>query len=84
MVLLDNGCQFNPIIPGFVETHSLNVAQVDRAEGYNEEQIALVIPDSSKFTSQVLAILGALMTRPVTNVMKESELDAVATLWITA
>ena len=84
MVLLDNGCQFNPIIPGFVEAHSLNVAQVDRAEGYNEEQIALVIPDSSKFTSQVLAILGALMTRPVTNVMKESELDAVATLWITA
>ena len=32
--------------------------QVDRVQGYDEDQIALVIPDLSNFAAQVLVILG--------------------------
>ena len=32
--------------------------QVDRVQGYDEDQIALVIPDLSNFTAQIPVILG--------------------------
>ena len=32
--------------------------QVDRVQGYNEDQIALVIPDLSNFVAQVPVIVG--------------------------
>ena len=32
--------------------------QVDRVQGYDEDQIALVIPDPSNFVAQIPAILG--------------------------
>ena len=32
--------------------------QVDRVQGYDEDQIALVIPDLSKFAAQIPVILG--------------------------
>ena len=32
--------------------------QVDGVQGYDEDQIALVIPDLSNFTARVLVILG--------------------------
>ena len=32
--------------------------QVDGVQGYDEDQIALVIPDLSKFAAQILIILG--------------------------
>ena len=34
--------------------------QVDGVQGYDEDQIALVIPDISKFVAQIPVILGTL------------------------
>ena len=34
--------------------------QVDGVQGYNEDQIALVIPDLSNFVAQIPVILGTL------------------------
>ena len=55
--------------------------QVDGVQGYDEDQIALVIPDLFNFTTQVLVILGMPTIGRVVNVMKEAEMDALATLW---
>ena len=54
--------------------------QVDRVQGYNEDQIALVILDHSNFAAQVPVILGTPTISQVVNVMKEVEMDALATL----
>ena len=35
--------------------------QVDRVQGYDEDQIALVIPDLSNFVAQVPVIIGGAM-----------------------
>ena len=56
--------------------------QVDGVGGYNKDQIALVIPDSSKFPSRVPVTLGTLMIGRVINVIKESRPDALATPWV--
>ena len=58
--------------------------QVEGVEGYDKDQVALVIPDLSEFASRVPVILGTLMIRRVINVMKESELDELANPWINA
>ena len=55
--------------------------QVDRVWGYNEDQIALVIPDFSNFATRVPVILGTLTIGRVVNVMKEAEMDALAMPW---
>ena len=45
-------------------------AQVDRVQGYDEDQIALVIPDLSNFTARIPVILGTPTISWVINMMK--------------
>ena len=51
--------------------------QVDGVQGYDEDQIALVIPDLSSFAAQIPVILGTPTISQVVNVMKEAEIDAL-------
>ena len=58
--------------------------QVDRVQGYNEDQIALIIPDFSNFAMRVPIILGTPTIGQVVNVMREAEMDALAMPWANA
>ena len=58
--------------------------QVDGVQGYNEDQIALVVPDLSNFVAWVPSILGTPTISHVVNVMKEREIDALVTPWANA
>ena len=58
--------------------------QVDGVQGYDKDQIALIIPDFSNFVVRVPIILGTPTIGQVVNVMKEVEMDALATLWANA
>ena len=58
--------------------------QVDGVWGYNEDQIALVIPDFSNFATRVPVILGTPTIGRVINVMKDAEMDALAMPWANA
>ena len=58
--------------------------QVDGVWGYDEDQIALVIPDFSNFTTRVPIILGMPTIGCVVNVMREVEMDALAMPWANA
>ena len=73
---------------GGIHTHPLGYiiikVQVDGVGGYDEDQIALVIPDSSKFTSRGSVTLGTLMIRRIINVIKESKFDLLATSGVNA
>ena len=57
--------------------------QVDGVWGYDEDQIALVIPDFSNFATRVPIILG-MPTIDCVNIMKEAEMDALAMPWANA
>ena len=56
--------------------------QVDGVWGYDEDQIALIIPDFSNFAVRVPVILGTPTIG--LNVMREMEMDALAMLWANA
>ena len=58
--------------------------QVDAVWGYNKDQIALVMPDFSNFATRVPVILGTPTIGQVVNVMREAEMNALATLWVNA
>ena len=58
--------------------------QVDGVQGYDEDQIALVILDLSNFAARVPVILGTQMIGCIVNVIKEKEIDALAMLWVYA
>ena len=58
--------------------------QVDRVQGYDEDQIALVVPDESKFMEWIPIILGAPTISHRVNVIKEREIDALAMPWVNA
>ena len=58
--------------------------QVNVVQGYDENQIALVIPDLSNFVPWAPVILGTPMISCVINVIKEREIDALATPWVNA
>ena len=58
--------------------------QVDRVQGYDKDQIALVIPDLSNFVAQIPVILGTLTISHIINVMKETEIDTLAIPWVNA
>ena len=58
--------------------------QVDRVQGYDEDQIALVIPDPSTFVVCIPVILGTPTISQVVNMMKEAEVDALVMLWVNA
>ena len=55
--------------------------QVDGVQGYDEDQIALVILDLSNFAAQIPIILGIPTISKVINVMKEEEIDAFVMPW---
>ena len=52
-------------------------AQLDRVQGYDKDQITLVIPDLSNFAAQIPVILGTPTISHIINVMKEMEIDAL-------
>ena len=58
--------------------------QVDRVQGYDKDQMALVILDLSNFVVRVPAILGTPTISHVVNVIKEKVIDALATSWVNA
>ena len=58
--------------------------QVDRVQGYDKDQIALVILDLSTFAAQIPVILGTPTISQVINVMKEAEIDALVIPWANA
>ena len=57
---------------------------IDRVQGYDKDQIALVIPDLSNFAAQIPVILGTPTIGQVINMMKEAEVDALAVLLVNA
>ena len=57
---------------------------MDRVQGYDKDQITLVIPDLSNFLVQVPVILGTPMISHVINVINEKEIDALAIPWVNA
>ena len=58
--------------------------QVDGVQGYDEDQIALVISDLFNFATQIPVILGTLIIGCIVNVMKEAEMDALVMQWANA
>ena len=54
---------------------------MEGVQGYNKDQIPLVVPDLSNFAAQVPIILGTPTRSHVVNVMKEREIDALAMPW---
>ena len=58
--------------------------QVDGVWGYDEDHIALVILNFSHFVARVPVILGMPTIGRVVNVMREAEMDALATPWANA
>ena len=55
--------------------------RVDGVQGYDEDQIALVIPDLSNFAACIPVILGTHTISWVINVMKEAEIDTLVMPW---
>ena len=55
--------------------------QVDGVQGYDEDQIALVVPDESKFAEPAPIILRTPTISHIMNVMKEKEIDVLAMPW---
>ena len=58
--------------------------QVDGIQGYDKDQIALVILDLSNFVAWIPVILGTPTISWVVNVMKEAEIDTLAMPWVNA
>ena len=58
--------------------------QVDRVQGYDKYQIALVIPDFSNFAALIPVILRTPTISQVINVMKEAVVDAFVMSWANA
>ena len=70
---------------GNAYTHPLGYVivwvQVDTVQGYDKNQIALVIPDETKLVEWVPIILGTPTISHIMNIMKEREIDALAMPW---
>ena len=59
--------------------------QVDRVRGYDEDQIALIIPDFSHFANRVAHHPGnPYHWASCEHVMKEADMDALAMPWVNA
>ena len=54
------------------------MVQVEGVKGYNEDQVALVIPDSMAFGSRVPATQGTATINKIVNIIKESEIDELS------
>ena len=57
---------------------------MDGVQGYNEDQIALIVLDLSNFMARIPVILGTPTISGIINVMKEREIDAFAIPWANA
>ena len=57
---------------------------MDGFQGYEEDQLALVILDLSDLVARVPMILGTPTISHVMNVIKEKEIDTLATPWVNA
>ena len=57
---------------------------MDRVQGYDKDQIALIILDFSNFAVRVPIIMGTPTIGRVINVMREAEMDALAMPWANA
>ena len=57
---------------------------MDGVQGYDEDQIALVVLDELKFTKWIPIILGTPTISHIMNVIKEREIDALAMPWANA
>ena len=83
-----NGAIVTCIVLGNAYTRPLGYViiwvQVDRVQGYDEDQIALVILDLSNFVARIPVILGTPTISCVVNVMKEREIDAMEMPWANA
>ena len=55
---------------------------MDGVQGYDEDQIDLVIPDLSNFVARVPIILGTPIISHVVNIIKEREIDALVMPWV--
>ena len=51
---------------------------VEGVKGYNEDQVAFVVPDLTTFGSRVLLTLGTPTINWIVNVIKESEIDELS------
>ena len=58
--------------------------QVDGVQGYDKDQIALVIPDASNFAVRVPVTLETPTISCIVNVMKDKEIDALVMPWANA
>ena len=58
--------------------------QVDGVQGYDEDQISLIVMDLSSFTAWVPVILGTPTIGYVMNVIRENEIDVLVTPWVNA
>ena len=58
--------------------------QVDWVQGYDEDLIALVVPDELNFTEQIPIILGTPTLSHIMNIIKEREINALAMPWANA
>ena len=58
--------------------------QVDGVQGYNEDEIALVVLVELKFVEWIPVILGTPTISHIVNIMKEREIDALAMPWVNA
>ena len=55
--------------------------QVEGIPSYNENQVAIVMPDDSSFSKRVPVVLGTCTVHRVVNVMKESEAKTAPLAW---
>ena len=58
--------------------------QLNRVQGYDKDQITLVIPDLPNFAAQIPVILGTATIIHIINVMKEMEIDTLSMSWVNA
>ena len=56
--------------------------QVDGAQGYDEDQVTLIVPDLSNFAAWIPLILVIPMIGHIMNVIKESLIDMLAMPWV--
>ena len=64
--------------------YSIIWVQMDGVQGYDKDQIALVIPDLSNFAARVPVILGIPTISCIINMIKEKEIDALVMPWANA
>ena len=57
------------------------MVQVNGVQGYDKDQITLVIPDLSNFVARIPVIIGTPTINHIINVIKEKEIDALVMPW---